>query len=101
MRYRFDGEHWVELTTDLYTPTVHIVGDSHYDGPPAQDGTDISSRAKHKAYMKKHGLTTVDDFKDLWKKTEAARDNFYNGVDPSRRQEVLQVLYNDVNKRRK
>lgn len=43
-------------------PHNRVVGDSHYDGLRATDGTDISTRAKHRAYMKAHNLTTMDDF---------------------------------------
>jgi hypothetical protein len=43
-------------------PHCLVIGDSHYDGLRATDGTDISTRAKHRAYMKQHNLTTIDDF---------------------------------------
>lgn len=48
-------------------PHNRVVGDSHYDGLRATDGTDISTRAKHRAYMKAHNLTTMDDFNDSFK----------------------------------
>lgn len=39
-----------------------ILVDRFYEGAKATDGTDIGSRRKHRAYMKAHGLTTMDDF---------------------------------------
>lgn len=51
-------------------------GDRHYDGLRAPDGSDISSRAKHKAYMKATGLTTTDDFKGTWDKAQERRDHY-------------------------
>jgi len=51
-----------------------LAGDRHYDGMQATDGTDISSRTKHRRYMKERGLTTVDDFKETWKKEAAERE---------------------------
>lgn len=56
-----------------------LAGDRHYDGLRAQDGTDISSRSKHREYMKKHGLTTVDDFKGTWAAAERKRDLYRQG----------------------
>ena len=53
-----------------------LAGDRGYDGLRAQDGTDISSRSKHREYMKRHGLTTADDFKDTWAKAEKARAEY-------------------------
>lgn len=53
-----------------------LAGDRHYDGLVATDGTDISTRTKHREYMKRHGLTTVDDFTDQWAKQQKARDEY-------------------------
>ena len=50
--------------------------DRSYDGLKAPDGTDISSRTKHRAYMQSRGLTTIDDFKDTWANAEKARDAY-------------------------
>ena len=56
-----------------------LAGDRGYDGLRAQDGTDISSRSKHRAYMKQHGLTTADDYTESWAKAEAKRDEYRQG----------------------
>jgi hypothetical protein len=44
----------------------------------ATDGTDISSRAKHREYMRRNNLTTAGDFTDHWKthhRNEELKDN--------------------------
>jgi hypothetical protein len=52
-------------------------GDRHYDGLRATDGADISTRTKHREYMKRAGLTTVDDFSQTWAKAREARERYY------------------------
>jgi len=51
-------------------------GDRSYDGLRATDGTDISSRSKHRAYMRENNYTTVDDFKDTWAEAEQKRNEY-------------------------
>ena len=79
-RFRFSASEGklVEFT-EPEAGGVEIIGDSHYEGLRATDGTDISSRAKHREYMKTHGLTTMDDFKDEWKKAAEKRADFFQG----------------------
>lgn len=55
-------------------------GDREYIGLKATDGTDISSRSKQREYMKRHGLTTADDFKDVWAKAQKDRDAYRQGL---------------------
>lgn len=56
---------------------VELMLDSHYDGLRATDGTPIDSRAKHREYMSRHGLTTIDDFKETWAKAAQRRAEVY------------------------
>lgn len=56
-----------------------LAGDRHYIGLQAQDGADISSRSKHREYMKRHGLTMAEDYKETWAKAEKARDAYRRG----------------------
>jgi hypothetical protein len=56
-----------------------LAGDRHYIGLCAQDGTDISSRSKHREYMHRHGLTTADDYTDTWAKAQKAREAYRRG----------------------
>jgi hypothetical protein len=70
----------VEITDDEL-PSRHadsgaLWGDRSYDGLRATDGTDISTRAKHREYMKLNNLATVDDFKETWSKAQEQRDRY-------------------------
>lgn len=61
-----------------------LAGDRHYDGLRASDGTDISSRSKHREYMRRHGLTTASDFTETWKSQESARQAVRSGTHQDR-----------------
>lgn len=69
-----------------------LASERHYEGMRATDGADISTRAKHRAYMKEKGVTTADDFKDTWKKAREDRAARAAGVDPSRRADVAHAF---------
>lgn len=60
------------------TDAVHFAlsGDRHYDGMRATDGTDISTRTKHREYMKANNVTTMDDFKSVWQGAQKQRDEY-------------------------
>jgi hypothetical protein len=79
----------------------YLWGDRHYQGMRAPDGTDISSRTKHREYMKRHGLTTSDDFKTSWQKAEQQRVNIQQGHDRDRRSQVERAIYDVMNNKRK
>jgi hypothetical protein len=57
----------------------NFTSDAIYDGLRATDGSDISTRSKHREYMKLHGLTTADDFKGEWERSEKRRDAYRTG----------------------
>lgn len=92
MRRRFiqmpDGE-LVEVDRDYVAVTRasnRYVGDSHYDGLRSTDGENISTRTKHREYMKRHGLATMDDFKGEFIRAGERRHRFMTeGYDPTRR----------------
>jgi len=88
----------IEVTAD-YSPQARdaanfVVGDSHYDGlrSPRGDQADISTRTKHREYMKRHGLATADDFKETWAKAAEKRGDFFAGKDPSRVNDVVRAV---------
>jgi hypothetical protein len=86
-----------EVSND-YVPDVGntdsaLWGDRHYDGVRASDGTDISTRSKHREYMKRHGLTTVDDFgHNYWSQHAATREAIASGVDPNRKHDIARAI---------
>lgn len=69
-----------------------LAGDRHYDGMRAPDGTDISTRSKHRQYMKDRNLTTIDDFSSTWKKDATERANRLAGHDPSRKHDLAAAI---------
>ena len=54
-------------------------GDRGYDVMATTDGVDISSRTKHREYMRAHGLTTYDDYQGEFAKRQAERDAYHSG----------------------
>ena len=80
--YDRDLKEMVEVSVTYEAPARAdgaLWNDKHYEGLKATDGTDISSRTKHREYMKRNGLTTADDFKDTWAKAGQKRAEYYQG----------------------
>lgn len=73
------AERWFEFDGSTAAVNNILAGDRHYDGLRATDGADISTRSKHREYMKRHGLAMADDFKDSWAKAQAKRDAYRRG----------------------
>ena len=74
----------VEVTPDYEQPSRdqarnHLISDAIYDGMKATDGTDISTRSKHREYMRRNGLTTMDDFSGEWAKAAKKRADYFQG----------------------
>jgi len=75
-----------------------LAGDRHYEGMVGANGEDIGSRTKHREYMKRSGLTTIDDFKGHFDRKAKERDEFYRGEqkDTSLRQEITSQVMQAV-----
>ena len=75
--------------------TLMVMGDSHYDGLQATDGTPIDTKRKHRQYMRENGLTTQDDYRQTWTKAEEKRKAVTQGRMPSktRRDVIGRALY--------
>jgi len=53
----------------------------------------FASRTQHREYMKRNGLTTVDDFKGHFAAEEKRRAEFLTtGKDPSRREDLARAM---------
>lgn len=104
-RYIQDREtgELIEVTQDYQAPLRNdsgvLWGDRHYDGVRATDGTDISSRTKHREYMRANNLTTVDDFQDSWAKAQAARERYYQQGGSIRRADVERAMHQVTQRR--
>ena len=75
-----------------------LAGDRHYDGMRAPDGTDISSRTKHREYMRRTGLAMADDFQSTFAMAEKDRQEFRGAKHHDRelRAEVTQQVMTAV-----
>lgn len=67
-----DANHWTPRRS--LSDTDALISDRHYDGMQATDGADISSRAKHREYMRRNNLTTIDDYKQEWAEAPRKRE---------------------------
>ena len=92
------GDDFVQLPD---SPAYFIAGDKNYHGLTVP-GTneDISTRTKHREYMKRTGVALVDDFKGEFAKAAKERAAFFTeGRDPNRVHDVIQAV--DQHTRRK
>ena len=93
---RHTGE-LIEVTADHQAPMRNdagaLWGDRHYDGVRATDGTDISTRSKHRDYMRANNVTTVDDFKDTWAKAREQRERLYTQGGTFSRRDVERAIH--------
>lgn len=79
-----------------------IMMDRFYENTAATDGTDIGSRRKHREYMREHGLTTVDDYRQTFEQRAAQREAVKAGHVPSKtRRETLERAMYQIDNRRK
>lgn len=87
----------IEVTSDYQAPLRNdagaLWGDSSYEGMRATDGTDISSRSKHREYMRANNLTTVDDFKDTWAKAQEQRERYYTQGGTFSRRDIERAIH--------
>ena len=96
--FQIDGELF-EVTADYTAPPRGggASGDSAlWNDRIYQDCNDprFSSRTQHRDYMRRNGLTTVDDFKDHWKRAEAKRLEYRTtGRDPTRLQHIIDAVH--------
>jgi len=83
----------------LATDSGALWGDSSYDGMRATDGTDISTRSKHREYMRANNLTTMDDYKDTWAKSQAQREHYRQHGGTFSRRDVERAIHQLQNRR--
>ena len=78
---------------ELRVDSGALWGDRSYDGLKAPDGTDISSRTKHRDYMRATGLTTADDFTHTWAKAKESRDRYYTEGGSFKRADIERAIH--------
>lgn len=86
----------IEVTEDYQAPmrtdSGALWGDRSYDGLRASDGSDISTRTKHREYMKANNLATADDFKQSWAQAREQRERLFTQGGTFRRQDVERAI---------
>jgi hypothetical protein len=70
-----------------------VVGDSHYDGLRATDGTPIDTRTKHREYMKRHNVTTMDDFNSTWQKALKQKADYVTKGGTVKREHIERAIH--------
>lgn len=120
--YVMRNERLVDVT-DLVRappePRVHLQTDRGYEnltvpgfeygkeGDPAagklgEKGTpklvDLSSRTKHRTYMKERGLAHYSDFTETWAAAAAKRERIRAGTDPENNRRILDTVVESVKK---
>lgn len=87
----------IEVTADyipeMRTDSGALWGDQSYQGMRAPDGTDISTRTKHREYMKANNLTTMDDFKDTWAQAKVSREKYMTEGGSFKRADIERAIY--------
>mgnify|MGYP000120432398 FL=1 len=79
---------------DGVSSRVAILGDKNFHGLKATDGADISTRTKHREYMKRNGFALIDDYRETFKKAEEKRIEAKRGIDPSRKEDIARAIAN-------
>lgn len=93
----------IEVTADYQAPmrtdSGALWGDRSYDGLRASDGTDISTRTKHREYMKANGVTTVDDFQSTWAKAKENRERYYQQGGSFTKSDIERAMHQVLNRK--
>lgn len=97
-RYRYDPEsgEMIEIGADLPKRSASSTGalwnDRHYHGLRTTDGVDISSRRKHREYMRRTGLTTADDFQTDWARAKQSRERYMREGGSVRKNDIVEAI---------
>jgi hypothetical protein len=110
MEHRDDGRRgrfvWDPVQQRLVRPSERveeravdapILSGRFYENTKALDGSDIGSRAKHRDYMRAHGLAPADDFSPGW--YEGERKKAADQAKRERREVIERAFYEIANKR--
>ena len=92
-RWVYFGEEAVEVSDD-YVPESRNHDGVLWNDRLYQDDRDprYASRAQHREYMRRNGLTTADDFTETWKRAAAEREKIQKGIDSTRKTDVNEAL---------
>lgn len=91
---------WTDTPRRAPVPTEQIV----FGNLTATDGTDISSRKKHREYMKSNGLALTGDFKETWERAAKERERAFTpgaGYDKQARTMAIVRAYEQLRSKRR
>jgi hypothetical protein len=100
----------LDLVETTYNPPAVVPtdsgvlwGDRSYRDSRTLDGVDVSTRTKHREYMKAKGVTHPSDYKNEWAKAVDERAEFFTtgGDHKARRETIERTIYEAVNGKRK
>lgn len=94
-RYRWDekSKALVEISSDWTpTPRVYVQTDAQFEGARSAEGEDISTRKRHRAYMKRRGLAMAADFEQSWSAAEQKRASFWEDQAGERKADLSRTL---------
>jgi hypothetical protein len=84
-----------------YADSGALWGDLNYRETKGPMGEDLSTRTKHREFMRAKGLTTADDFTGFWAQAQKQRDDFHRtgGDHRARRETIERAIYDAANRR--
>jgi hypothetical protein len=87
--------------SDTTRSTGHKSEEEIYGRTVATDGTDLSTRTRHREYMRANGLSMASDFTEHWKQADKQRAAIQAGEsDTKERREIIgRALHDARNKR--
>ena len=73
-----------------------------YGNIAATDGTPLTSKRRHRDYMKANGLALASDYTDTWAKAAKKREDFFSGrTDIPGRKEAIAHAYDSLKGRKR
>lgn len=94
-RYRWDekSKSLVEISSDWTpAPRVYVQTDAAYEGARSSEGEDISTRKRHRNYMKRRGLAMAADFEKTWSDSERRRATFWEDQRGDRKADIARTV---------
>lgn len=89
------GSDWTDTERRSQTPTEEII----YGGVRSTDGVDISSRTKHREYMKQNGLAMASDFSEATRQANERKKEIHE--ERHAREVVARAWHDNTEGRRK
>jgi len=100
-RWVYRGSEAIEVPLD-YTPEPANTDGVLWNDRLYQDDNDprYASRSQHREFMRRNGLTTMDDYTNYWKTTEKQRQAIREGRDPTRINHVVEAFNRHATRRK-